>query len=347
MKLIAGIELDLNFHLFEYNDLKNAQISHVEEVVNNILKGMFQDFTTYVSFSTQSGIILSNGKPCTMYYFDIMLAINDCLDIGRGGNVSSEVAKAILDHNDAHGLLRNFKLSRSESDSNENETQCTPTSFHILCPEIWRSLLISMGVSAVCFVTSLIFEDFGVSLGSFTRFEFVSFKIVHLLYDAINIGAILLACNNYALILRNTEVMLHWLSLAMYAWLCVIGHQIWRMMTYTAAPIKVSSNSFSKRSCCLLVFMSTGLIVVLSYLASFLHVDAIALSYDHGGTLYRSNFDFMKISLFLFVPQFFATVVFCISVLIASRHEQKRITNVDHWLVQNFRLLLLLSCSRA
>ena len=285
-------------------------------------------------------------KHCTLYYLDVKLVIHDFLDVERSKNLTSEVAKAILYHKDAFGWLRNFKLKMSKSENKENETKCIPISFHILCPEIWRSLVISMGLSAVCFVTSLIFEYVGVPLGSFAKFEFVSFKIVHLLYDVINISATLLACNNYALILRNTEIVLHWLSLAMYTWLCIVGHQIWRMMTHTEAPVKFSTNSFSKSSSCLLVFMSTGMIEFLSYLASFLHVDAIALSYDRGGTLYRSNFDYAKISLFLFVPHFFATAVagmFCISVLIASRHEQKRIANIDHWLVQNVRLLLLLS----
>ena len=54
MKLVAGIDLDLIFELIEYNDVKSFQINHDENVLSDILKEMFQEFTTRVPSSNKA-----------------------------------------------------------------------------------------------------------------------------------------------------------------------------------------------------------------------------------------------------------------------------------------------------
>ena len=237
-------------------------------------------------------------------------------------------------------------MTASYAQENKSYSECRPVESEIECPKFWIILLVSFAISARFFVTSLFFECLGHSLGSFAKFEFVVFKAVHLVTDLVNLGSVLMACSNMPLLLRNTEVCIHWLYLAVHMWLTVTGYRVWRTMIARTSPVKVSRKPFSKRCYCFSVLLTISVVVVLSNLASFLQLNTIAVTYDNGGILFRSNFDFTGISLLLLIPLYLgiaASSIFYISVLIASGHEKKTLLRADHWLIQNFRLLTLLA----
>ena len=346
---LKGIEFDLDFRLVNQSAyIGEIPYEAVNTILNGRLKNMFKDFVTNISISTQTGEFGEDVRPCILYDVTLHILVKDEINFNRSKDIKAEVNEAVRNLSAAFKKATNLKtawLGSYSDDNSDDEPKCEPSDSRIVCPRTWRALIISFALSSACFITSLAFEFRGAPVGSFAKFEFVSFKLVHLLNDLLNVGAILLACYNYAPILRNTEVVLHLLCLSKYTWLSIIGHQIWRTMLFKSVPIRCSNDSFSKRTSCFIAFVSPGVVVGLSYLSFWLQLDRLSLSYNNGGSLYRSNFDFIGISVFLFVPRYFAVAVsaiFCISVLLASRHLQSTVTKANHWVVQNIRLLILL-----
>ena len=342
---VQGISLDLSLRLLD-------QSSYVGLIPLNIIRGIFDGelqkifkaYTLKISSSCLRGVLGEKKMPCVIYFLRVHLLLNDFIEFDRSLKILTEVEGLFQTQKAA--IESAGKMTTSYAQGNKSDSECRPVESGIDCPKSWIILLVSFAISAGFFTASLFFECLRHNLGSFAKFEFVVFKAVHLATDLVNLGTVLMACNNMALLLRNTEVSIHWLYLAEHMWLTVTGYRIWRTMIARTSPVKVGRKPFSKRCCCFSVFLTTGVVVVVLNLASFLQLNTIAVVYDNGGILFRSNFNVAGISLLLFIPRYFgiaASTIFCISVLIASRHEKKKILRAYHWFIQNFRLLTLLA----
>ena len=344
---VQGISLDLSLRLFNQSSYVGLlPLNIIRGIFDGELQKIFKAYTLKISSSSLRGVLGEKKMPCVIYTLRAHLLLNDFIEFDRSLNIFTEVEHLFQTQKAAIESAGKMRPIAPYAQGNNSDSECSPIESEIDCPQSWILLLISFAISAGFFMTSLFFECLGHSLGSFAKFEFMVFKAVHLVTDLSNMGAVLMACSNMTLLLRNAEVGIHWLYLAEHIWLTVTGYRVWRTMIARTSPVKVSTKPFSKRCCCFSVFLTTGVVVVFSNLASFLQLGTIAVTYDNGGTLFRSKFDFAGISLLLFIPWYFgiaASTIFCVSVLIASRHEKKKILRADHWLIQNFRLLTLLA----